>query len=51
VEKTPTEGFKTITVTEETLKKLEELAEKTHRSVPKVIEHLLETTTQGGSCI
>ena len=42
-------GFKTITVSEELLHDLENLAEKSHRSVPKMIEHLVEQAKVKGA--
>ena len=38
----PVEGFKTITVSQEVYDKIENFAEKTHRSVPKAVEFLME---------
>jgi len=38
----PKEGFATVTVNIETHKLLKAFAEKTHRSVPQVIEYLVE---------
>lgn len=38
----PVEGFKSITVSEETFNTLHALAEKNHRTVPGTIEFLLE---------
>ena len=38
----PVEGFKSVTVSEVTYEKLEELASKNHRSIAQTIEHLLE---------
>lgn len=38
----PNEGYKSITVSEEVYKKLHELAEKEHRSVPYEVEYLVE---------
>jgi len=42
----PVEGFTSITVSNELKKKLEELADKHHRSIPQTIEHLLENCKQ-----
>jgi predicted CopG family antitoxin len=42
----PVEGFETITVSTDLYKKLKEIAEKTQRSVPKVIEHLLNKSEE-----
>jgi len=39
----PVEGFKSVTISKETYKELGKIAEKTHRSIPEVIEFLLET--------
>jgi len=39
----PAEGYKTITINEETYKKLEKLADKTCRTIPSLIEYLLKT--------
>lgn len=41
--KMPVEGFETITVSSETYQALKSIAEKTQRSIPKTIEHLLRT--------
>jgi len=38
----PVEGWKSITVSEQTYKQLEQLAEKTHRTIPKLVEFLIE---------
>jgi hypothetical protein len=38
----PVEGFKSVTIPEETYKQLEIMADRTHRSIPKLIEYLLE---------
>jgi predicted CopG family antitoxin len=38
----PEEGYRTITIREEVYVKLSKLAEKTNRSIPKTIEHLLK---------
>ena len=38
----PAEGYKTITVSEELYNLLKRQAKKTHRSLPKLIEHLVE---------
>jgi predicted CopG family antitoxin len=42
----PVEGFKSITVNEATYEKLEEIANKNHRSIAQTIEHLLENCKQ-----
>ena len=39
----PKEGYKTITVRREVYERLRGLAERTDRSVPKLIEHLIRT--------
>jgi predicted transcriptional regulator len=38
----PVEGFETITVSSDLYQRLQEVAEKTQRSIPKVIEYLLK---------
>ena len=38
----PVKGFSSITVPDETLERLKQIADETHRTVPKVIEHMLE---------
>jgi len=38
----PTVGYRTITIREDCWKILKEQAEKTHRSVPKFIEYLVD---------
>jgi len=38
----PREGYKTITVKEDTYKELQDFAEQTHRSVPQTIEYLID---------
>jgi len=38
----PAEGYKSITVSREVYEELKDLAVKTHRSIPKLIEHLIE---------
>jgi len=38
----PIEGYKTITVRREVYEELKNLAERTHRSVSKLIEHLIQ---------
>ena len=40
----PVNGYQTITVSDELYNQLKECAEKTQRSIPKVIEHLLKGT-------
>jgi predicted CopG family antitoxin len=40
----PEEGFKTITISEETFNKLTKMAEDNHRSVPKQIEFLIDNS-------
>lgn len=37
----PEPGFKTVTVSEKTYNKLEDYAKRTHRSIPKAVEHLV----------
>ena len=38
----PVEGYKTITVSEETYSKLNELAKKNYTTIPRVIELLID---------
>jgi len=38
----PLPGYKTITVPDEVKQKLKQLAEKTHRTIPEVVEDLVE---------
>jgi len=38
----PVEGYQSITVPDFVYKKLQKLASSTHRSIPKLIEYLLE---------
>lgn len=38
----PKRGYSSITVSEEVLERLQEIAKETHRTVPKVIEHMLD---------
>jgi len=38
----PVEGYKTITISEQVFSELERLAKETHRSIPKLIEYLVE---------
>ena len=38
----PKKGYKSITVPEALHNRLMEIADKTHRSIPKLIEHMLE---------
>lgn len=37
----PVEGYKSITVPAEVYRKLSDLAEKTHRTIPKTVEMLV----------
>jgi predicted CopG family antitoxin len=45
----PREGYRTITVTEETHQRLEKAAEEENRSIPNLIEVLLERRKKGAS--
>jgi len=45
----PAEGYKSITVRREVYEELKSLAEKTHRSVPGLIEYLIEKASEGPS--
>jgi len=45
----PIEGYKSITVRREVYEELKSLAERTHRSVPGLIEHLIEKASEGPS--
>jgi len=38
----PVEGYKSVTVKDKTYNELQELADKTHRSISGTIEYLLE---------
>lgn len=42
----PAEGFKSITVSEDLYKKLNTRADKEHRTVPGLIEHLLANSKE-----
>jgi hypothetical protein len=42
----PVEGFETVTVSTECYNKLKERAEKTQRSIPKLIEFLLQNSKE-----
>jgi len=45
---TPREGYKTITVRRKVYEELKGLAEKTHRSVPKLIEYFIKIEKEAG---
>jgi len=45
----PREGFKSITISEDVYEKLEKLAKETFRTVPAVIEYLLEQHNSKGA--
>ncbi|RJS93669.1 hypothetical protein CW705_01455 [Candidatus Bathyarchaeota archaeon] len=45
----PIEGYKSITIRREVYEELKSLAERTHRSVPGLIEHLIEKASEGPS--
>jgi predicted CopG family antitoxin len=42
----PREGYRSITVKEDVYCQLEKIADATHRTVPEVIEHLIEQKTE-----
>ena len=39
----PIEGYSSITLSDEVIQRLRKVAEETSRTVPKVIEHMLNT--------
>jgi hypothetical protein len=45
----PAEGFSTITVTVDVHKKLKAFADKTHRSIPKAVEYLVDQARKEGA--
>ena len=43
----PKEGYKTITVREETYKRLQAFAEKGYMTIPRAVEYLLDKIKEG----